>query len=119
MKTRLGDVLSIVTLVVAAALAWTGELTGWFSPDNPPGYLWIAAGALPAYGLIWIIDRRRWVLIQRTRRALRQAKEEADHEAKRAAAEERRQQMLHTLSLPIGGDEVSPNTEELLAAQAQ
>ena len=104
MQTQIGRILSFAALVAAAALSWTGQWTGWFSPENPPGYLWIFGGLLVALGMIRLVDRRIWVL--RARRA-RLARREAAQEAAKAArlvAEERRRAILQVLSEPVGNE---------------
>lgn len=110
MQTRLGSISSFAALVVATVLAWTGQWTGWFSPEEPAKYAWIFGGLVVALGLIRLIDRRIWVL--RARRA-RLARREAAQEAAKAArlvAEERRRAILQVLSEPVG-DEPQPATQ--------
>lgn len=102
MQTRFGNIAAFVALVTAAALAWTGDLTGWFPLVNPPKFLWIFGGLLLALGLIRLIDRRIWV--RSARKALLARREAAQEAAKvaRLAAEERRQSILQVLSEPVG-----------------
>lgn len=110
MQTQIGRISSFAALVAAAALSWTGQWTGWFSPENPPGYLWILGGLVVALGLIRLIDRRIWVIrARRARLARREAAQEAA-KAARLAAEERRRAILQVLSEPVG-DEPQPATQ--------
>ena len=104
MQTQIGRISSFAALVAAAALSWTGQWTGWFSPENPPGYLWILGGLVVALGLIRLIDRRIWVIrVRRARLARREATLTAA-EATRLAAEERRRAILQVLSEPVGNE---------------
>lgn len=101
MQTRFGLISSFAALVAAVVLAWTGQWTGWFSPENPLGYLWVFAGLIVVIGLIHLIDRRIWVL--RTLKE-RQAHREVARkvvEAERIATEERRRTILQALSEPV------------------
>lgn len=107
MQTRFGSITAFAALLAAVALSWTGQWTGWFSPENPPGYLWIFGGLIVALGLIRLIDRRIWVIrARRARLARREAAQEAV-EAARLAAEERRQSILQVLSEPVGDEPVA------------
>jgi len=106
MQTRFGSITALAALVTAAALAWTGDLTGWFPHDNPPKFFWIFGGLLLALGLIRLIDRRIWVRSAcKVLLARREAAQEAA-KAARLAAEERRQSILQVLSEPVGDEPI-------------
>jgi len=107
MQTRFGSNAALVALVAAAALSWTGQWTGWFSPEDPARYLWIFGGLVVALGQIRLIDRRIWTIrARRARLARREAAQEAA-KAARLAAEERRREILQVLSEPVGGEPVA------------
>lgn len=78
MQTKFGYGLSLITIAIAAALAWTGKLTGWFDPENivSPSWGYLALGTLLALGVVRLIDRRRWVVMMlghKTEEAARRA----------------------------------------------
>ena len=107
MQTRFGSNAALVALVAAAALSWTGQWTGWFSPEDPARYLWIFGGLVVALGQIRLIDRRIWTIrARRARLARRKAAQEAA-EAERAAYEKWRQDFLQVLSEPVGDEPVA------------
>jgi len=104
MQTQIGRILSFAALLAAVALSWTGQWTGWFSPEDPAKYAWIFGGLVVVLGLIRLIDRRIWVLrARRARLARLEAAQEAT-EAARLATEERRQEILQVLSEPVGNE---------------
>jgi hypothetical protein len=104
MQTQFGRFLSFAAMVAAVALSWTGQWTGWFSPENPHGYLWVFGGLVVALGLIRLIDLRIWVDCARRARLARRQAARASAEAERVATEERRQSILQALSESAGSE---------------
>ncbi|MFA5158651.1 MAG: hypothetical protein WC451_05715 [Patescibacteria group bacterium] len=88
MQTKRGYGLMLAVAAVAVVLAWTGRFTGWFDPQNIFSLRWgyLALGTLLALGAVKIIDRRRWVVITRSRLALRDAQRSRIQQRKDAVA---------------------------------
>ena len=82
MQTRIGWTMLCAVGLIAVALAWTGNLTGWFKSDDVVSLSWgyLALGTILALGIVKLIDRAIWA----SHRRAEIASEKADIDKKKA-----------------------------------
>lgn len=78
MQTRIGWMMLCAVGLIAVALAWTCRSTGWFNPEHPSSFGWLALGTLVALGTTRVIDRALWAKKMRAKRAQKQAEIEKE-----------------------------------------
>jgi len=126
MQTKLGYLLSLVVAAGAAALAWTGNLTGWLRSENIVSLNWGCwlLGTLLALGIVRLLDRIAWVKFMQLKKsqrealkAQRQAEIAEIHEARERRVQHNLASVIQTLREPIVGPAPEQPFESPAAAQ--